>query len=485
MTYVLGKRGNPLMPTRRNAHVCYLLNHKLAVVVSYNPFTIRLKYETPEITQPLMLGIDPGRTNIGAAVVIEDGECVFSAHGTTNNKDVPKRTKKRKAHRQASRRGERKRRQRRAKKNGTCFTEKQRTLPGCEEPITCKTIKNSEARFNNRKRPKGWLTPTANHLLLCHLNKIDKIAKILPVTGVTLEVSKFAFMATENPNTQRWEYQRGPLYDKGSVEEAVYVQQGGKCLLCDKDIDHYHHLEPSHKNGSEGIENRAGLCNEHHDLVHKDKEWRKKLAETKAGLNKKYHALSVLNQVTPFLADELAKRFPGSFFVTDGKSTAAFRDVNLIPKDHHLDAYCIACSTLGLVTPKPPTQHYELRRFRRHDRAATSRVEERKYYLDKELVAKNRNKRTEQFDDSLAEFRNKQPEDVARLTVKKGGPRYTDTKRVLPGAIFLVDGKRLVLQGRQGRTKNGESISFDFVGYGKTPPKNCIFVNNGGGWQYV
>ena len=35
------------------------------------------------------LGIDPGRTNIGAAVVREDGECMFTAQLTTRNKNVP------------------------------------------------------------------------------------------------------------------------------------------------------------------------------------------------------------------------------------------------------------------------------------------------------------------------------------------------------------------------------------------------------------
>ena len=87
------------------------------------------------------------------------------------------------------------------------------------------------------------------------------------------------------------------LYGKGSVEDAVYAQQDGHCLFCGKPIAHYHHVVPQHKNGSETLENRVGLCNEHHDLVHKDRAWDAKMKETKAGLNKKYHALSVLRCV--------------------------------------------------------------------------------------------------------------------------------------------------------------------------------------------
>ena len=44
------------------------------------------------------------------------------------------------------------------------------------------------------------------------------------------------------------------------------------------------------------IDNIVGLCTQHHDLVHKDATWQKRLAKKKTGLNKKYGALSVLNQ---------------------------------------------------------------------------------------------------------------------------------------------------------------------------------------------
>lgn len=80
MVYVLDKQGNPLMPTSRHGKVRRLLKEKKAVAVSTKPFTIRLKYE-PEtkIIQPVVLGMDPGRTNIGLAVVREDETCLYQA----------------------------------------------------------------------------------------------------------------------------------------------------------------------------------------------------------------------------------------------------------------------------------------------------------------------------------------------------------------------------------------------------------------------
>lgn len=285
----------------------------------------------------------------------------------------------------------------------------------------------------------------------------------------TRAINRFAFMAMENPSIQRWQYQKWPLYGRGGVEEAVSLQQDGHCLFCGRGIDHY----------------RVGLCNDHHKLVHTDAVWAARMVSVKAGLNKKYGALSVLNQIIPYLSGVLADMFPSCFYVTDGFSTKQFRDTHGIPKDHNTDAYCIACSILKNPAIQLPKVSYELHKFRRHDRAAVSRQEERKYYLDGKLVTRNRRKRMEQTTDSLEAFRAIYPGDVGRLTVQKGVAKYKDTRRILPGAVFLVDGKRMVLQGRHGKDKKGNPIYLDFYGHGNFRPKHCKYVHRGSGWQFV
>ena len=77
--YVLAPDGKPLMPTKRTRHVKKLLNTGKARIAAHVPFTIQLKYKTDEITQPVMLGMDPGRTNIGLCVVKENAVPVLSA----------------------------------------------------------------------------------------------------------------------------------------------------------------------------------------------------------------------------------------------------------------------------------------------------------------------------------------------------------------------------------------------------------------------
>lgn len=459
VVYVLSPSGKPLMPTTRCGHVRILLKEGKASVVERIPFTIQLTYDTDEITQPLYLGIDPGRTNIGIALIRDDGECVFTAQLTTRNKDIPKLMKARKQFRMAHRRFKRRnKRKRRAKAAGTVSLKGdfERLLPGYEKPITCKGIKNKEARFNNRKRSIGWLTPTANHLLLTHTNLVKKLQKFLPITDVVLEVNRFVFMTMDNPHIQRWQYQRGSLYGKGSVKDAVYASQDGHCLFCSKSIDNYHHIVPRRQNGSEILENRVGLCEEHHRLVHTEDAWTKKLATKKAGMNKKYHALSVLNQIIPMLTEQLAEQFPQHTFVTMGWDTCCFREAHGIPKDHYLDAYCIACSVLSNVRKigLPKGKPYGIRQFRRHDRQACNQANvSRKYYKDGKLIATNRRKAMEQKTDSLEEYRAvHSATDISKLTVKHSPTQYKDMFRIMPGSILVSgDGEIFTLARSSGR----------------------------------
>ena len=91
MIYIVSKKGVPLMPTTRYGHVRKLLKQNKAVVINNNPFTVRLKYETSNITQPLTIGIDSGRENIGLSVSDEKGTNLFNANIITNNKQIKKK----------------------------------------------------------------------------------------------------------------------------------------------------------------------------------------------------------------------------------------------------------------------------------------------------------------------------------------------------------------------------------------------------------
>lgn len=110
--------------------------------------------------------------------------------------------------------------------------------------ITCKVIRNTQARFCNRRRPDGWLTPSARHLVQTHINLVHKVQKYLPVTDVVIEVNRFAFMQLEDPAICGVDFQTGPLKGYDDRDAAVYDLQDGKCLMCKHEITQYHHIVP-------------------------------------------------------------------------------------------------------------------------------------------------------------------------------------------------------------------------------------------------
>jgi hypothetical protein len=459
--YVLDKNGNPMMPTKRFGKVRRMLKSGQAKVVSTVPFTIRLTYQTKtHVTQHVTLGIDPGRTNIGLAAVRSDGTDLYRSHCETRNKDIPRLMEKRKIHRKSSRRGERLARKRLAKAFGTTAKHPlERVLPGCDKPMEVKDIINTESRFNNRIRPEGWLTPTATQLLRTHLNLVQMVGSILPITDIALEINKFAFMELANPEQKHSniDFQHGALYGTGGLKNAVRVQQQGLCLLCgEQSIEHFHHIVPRSKRGSNTIGNIVGLCKKCHTLVHTSKEAADALGKNKQGLQKQYGGTSVLNQIIPRLVQDLGKLYPGNVHVTTGRFTKVFREKYSLIKDHDIDAYCIAASCMN-VYPKIHTEIFEILQFRKHDRANIHCQRERTYQLDRKTVAKNRKKRMEQKDDSLAEwFENmvklhgtEEAEHMrSRLSVKKSVRYYNTKERIMPGAVFQYGGKRYVMTGQ-------------------------------------
>ena len=493
VAFVLAKNGTPLMPMHSYGKVRKLLKAKRTVIKSRVPFVIQLTYEISDpVIQEITLGIDPGRTNIGLCAVDNKGNVLYAAGVTTRNKEIPDLMQERSEHRSVSRTGERNRRQRRAIKHGTCFQGppiKYRMLPKYKEPIKLKYIKNTEAKFLNRKREEGWLTPTANQLLETHLHSIDLVKKILPISNIVLEMNKFDFVKMENPGVKNWEYQKGKLWRYGSVEEAVFERQEGHCLFCKKPIEHYHHNIPKHLGGSESLNNRCGLCEKHHHLVHTEQEWTDKLKSKQAGLLKKYHALSVINQIMPKLIKTLADK-EKNFFVTTGHDTKQTRDSFGLDKVHYIDAWCIATSILDCKV-MPKFEAYTIKQFRRQNRAIIHHQTERTYKLNGEIIAKNRNKRIEQKENSLHEWREKTLAELGpvetqnllkQLVVIKSTRHYNTEGRLMPGAVFEYNGERLVLSGQHSYGQYYRTIGDSKTNY---PAKKCRILTQNTGLVYL
>jgi hypothetical protein len=273
----------------------------------------------------------------------------------------------------------------------------------------------------------------------------------------------------------------------------VFEQQDGKCLLCyKKGIEHYHHVVPVSQGGSETLENRAGLCFCCHDKVHKNSSAEDKLKSKKAGLNKKYGALSILNQIIPHLMIELSTMYPGKVYATTGYSTKAFREANNILKDHNTDAYCIACSILkNQKVIDAPTDFYEIRQFRRHDRAIIHSQRERTYKFNGRVVAKNRRKRMDQKEDSLHEWYIKTKQKLGitearrlqnQLAVEKSIRHYNTPDRLLPGTVFEYNQGTYVMSGQLSGGQYLRAVGCDSTNF---PTRDCRIVKYNQGLVFI
>src|SRR5258708_36136449 len=95
--YVLAASGTPLMPTRRQNKVWYWLRKGLAKVVSREPFTIQLRFETAEYRQPVTVGVDTGSKAVGVAATT-NGAVVYQAKVHLRD-DITKKMRQRRQYR--------------------------------------------------------------------------------------------------------------------------------------------------------------------------------------------------------------------------------------------------------------------------------------------------------------------------------------------------------------------------------------------------
>ena len=493
LVYVLNKKGNPLMPTSRCGHIRWLIKTGKAVVVNNNPFTIRLKYEVSNCTQQLTLGIDPGRENIGLAVSNDQGDCLFQAVVKTNNKIIKKHMEERKAHRMERRRHKRIKKQRRAIRSNTTIVNgindvlrtkkacksKSVSYPGMEKSITHKVIQGKEAKFNNRKRAEGWLTPSARNLVQIHCNLVKKIQEILPITNIVIERNSFDFQKLENQNIKTWEYSKGPLYGFKNYKEYIFAHQGGMCLLCGKKtIAHYHHITHRSKNGSDNVANIAGLCNDCHTLVHNDSSYEADLLSLKKGLVKQ-HTVSLLNSCMHVIIEELNNILPT--MVTDGYTTKTKRESLKLAKEHFNDAYCISLANskcVGVIY----NNNYTIKHFKKKSNNNIQKLNRREYYYNNKLIAINRHKAFNQKEDSFEEYINKYllthsqkelDKHIHELIIKPAKRTYTRHKQRI--VSFFKCGDKVLYKKKnkiKGNTKQKvfivESVKQEKLEYNKT-----------------
>lgn len=326
MVYVQDIDGKPLMPTTRHGKVRRLLKANKATVVNLCPFTIQLTYKSTDHKQPVTLGIDAGAKHIGFSATTEKEE-LFACE-TILRTDIVDLLSTRSQNRRTRR----------------------------------SRLRYRKPKFNNRvfSKKKGWVAPSVKQRIDSHLNEVNEIHKILPITKIVIEAAQFDTHKMKNPNISGIDYQNGEQLGFWNVREYVLFRDGHKCSYCkgkSKDlILNIHHIE-SRKTGGDSPSNLITLCETCH------KEYHKGNIDLKVRRGKSLCGAAIMGIMKWRLYDELKSRY-SNVSMTFGYITKYNRIKYGIEKSHTSDAFVISKN----FNAKRIEYQYLKRLVRRHNR---------------------------------------------------------------------------------------------------------------------
>ena len=331
MVYVLGQDGHPLMPTCRHGKVRRMLKSGMAKVVKRCPFTIQLQYESTIHTQEINLGIDAGSKTIGVSATTEK-KVLYESEVILRN-DIVGLLSGRRALR-SSRRN--------------------------------RKTRYRKPRFDNRKKPDGWLAPSIRQKIETHVTVVGNVIKILPVTKIIVETASFDIQKIKNPEIEGEGYQHGEQLNFWNVREYVLFRDGHTCQCCkgkSKDsILNVHHIE-SRKTGGNAPNNLITLCETCHKAYNKGIITLPK--EIYRGMRFRDAAfMGVMRWAFYDRLKELYNPLGVEVINTYGYITKNTRIEYGLPKEHYVDARCIS----GNPAAKHLGHYYFQKKVRCHNR---------------------------------------------------------------------------------------------------------------------
>ena len=312
------------MPTTpRKARI--LLKQGKAKVVRRTPFTIQLLYATGETKQEITLGVDAGSKVVGLSATTDDEE-LFSSEVILRN-DIVDLISTRSQNRRTRR----------------------------------NRLRYRKPRFLNRvkTKKKGWLAPSIVHKIQTHLRVISDVNKLLPISKIIVEVASFDVQKIKNPDIAGSEYQQGEQLDFWNVREYVLFRDGHKChgkSGCKNKILNVHHIE-SRKTGGNAPDNLITLCEDCHTDYHS--------GALKLNLKRgqSFRDAAFMGIMRWAFYEELKLRYY-DVRLTYGYITKSTRITNNLPKEHRIDAFCIA----GNIKAALSDTYYLQKKVRCHNR---------------------------------------------------------------------------------------------------------------------
>lgn len=226
--FVLDKNRKPLDPTHP-ARARRLIKSGRACVFRRYPFTIILHDREVEnsTTSEYRLKIDPGAKTSGLAIV-QNNIVVWAAQLSHRGFAIRDALTTR-------------RQLRRSRRN--------------------RKTRYRAARFNNHRRPKGWLPPSLMSRVENVLTWVRRLSKLCRITAISQELVRFDTQKMQNAEISGIEYQQGELAGY-EVREYLLEKFNRQCAYCRvKDVRlEVEHVTPRSKGGSNRVSNLTIAC---------------------------------------------------------------------------------------------------------------------------------------------------------------------------------------------------------------------------------
>lgn len=311
---------DPCHPARARA----LLKAGQASVFRRYPFTIILKNRSVSGSTVHLhrVKLDPGSKTTGIAVVQEStGKVVWAAELTHRGQQIRDGLLARRS-------------LRRSRRN--------------------RKTRYRKSRFDNRRRPEGWLPPSLESRVANILTWVRRLSRFCPIGAIFLELVKFDTQVLQNPEISGVAYQQGVLLGY-EVREYLLEKWGRTCAYCGAtnvplEVEH---MIPKSRGGSDRVSNLSLAC---HDC---NQEKDNRTVEEYAALKGK-DLSHILRQAKQPLQDATAvnatrwalyRRLQALDLPVETGSggLTKFNRTRLgLPKVHWMDAACVGTSTLTL-----------------------------------------------------------------------------------------------------------------------------------------
>jgi len=296
-------------------------------MVTCEPFSIQLCFETTTYTQPVTVGVDTGSQTVGIAATA-NREVVFQAEMRLCTDISGKLTQRRQY-----------RRTRRSRKT--------RYRP---------------ARWANRRRPSSWLPPSLRSKAEATVKAVRFVTRILPISQINVELGSFDTQHMQNPEISGVCYQQGQL--QGYLLREYLLQKWQRqCAYCHTSGVplQIEHLIPKSRGGSDRASNLVIAC----DSCNKRKAtqtaeefgYAHLQIQARQPLKDAAHVSSIKTAIVKPLAQQFGSE---RVAISYGFETKYKRiQVLALPKSHANDAVAIACEIGEIV--KPGSSVYQIR----------------------------------------------------------------------------------------------------------------------------